>query len=60
MDTLINVAHGFGVALLPINLLYCFIGVFIGTLVGVNLLLTGITRLMVGLTGRRLIRHATV
>src|SRR6185369_4123147 len=35
MDTLANVAHGFGVALLPINLLYCFIGVFIGTLVGV-------------------------
>src|SRR5207344_1223446 len=35
MGTLINVAHGFGVALLPINLLYCFIGVFIGTLVGV-------------------------
>jgi uncharacterized membrane protein HdeD (DUF308 family) len=32
----------------------------IGTLVGVNLLLTGITRLMVGLTGRRLIRHASV
>src|SRR3982074_2338623 len=31
MDTLVNVAHGFGVALLPINLLYCFIGVFIGT-----------------------------
>jgi uncharacterized membrane protein HdeD (DUF308 family) len=31
----------------------------IGTLVGVNLLLTGITRLMVGLTGRRLIRGAT-
>jgi len=29
----------------------------IGTLVGVNLLLTGITRLMVGLTGRRLTRH---
>src|SRR4249919_2824982 len=35
METLINVAHGFGVALQPINLLYCFIGVFIGTLVGV-------------------------
>jgi putative tricarboxylic transport membrane protein len=35
MDVLINVAHGFGVALLPVNLLYCFIGVFIGTLVGV-------------------------
>jgi len=32
----------------------------IGTLVGVNLLFTGVTRLMVGLTGRRLIRHATV
>jgi len=31
----------------------------IGTLVGVNLLLTGITRLMVGLTGRRLTRHAS-
>ena len=30
----------------------------IGTLVGVNLLMTGITRLMFGLTGRRLIRHA--
>src|SRR3954469_10986995 len=35
MDTLVNVAHGFGVALSPANLLYCFIGVFIGTLVGV-------------------------
>ena len=31
----------------------------IGTLVGVNLLLTGITRLMVGLTGRRIVRSAT-
>jgi uncharacterized membrane protein HdeD (DUF308 family) len=30
----------------------------IGTLVGVNLLLTGITRLIVGLTGRSLARHA--
>ena len=30
-----NVAQGFGVALLPMNLLACFIGVFIGTLVGV-------------------------
>src|SRR5215207_830104 len=35
METLLNVGHGFGVALMPINLLYCFIGVFIGTLVGV-------------------------
>jgi uncharacterized membrane protein HdeD (DUF308 family) len=31
----------------------------IGTLVGVNLLMTGITRLMFGLAGRRLIKHAT-
>jgi uncharacterized membrane protein HdeD (DUF308 family) len=31
----------------------------IGTLVGVNLLLTGITRLMFGVAGRRLIRQAT-
>ena len=35
MDTLVNVAHGLGVALQPVNLIYCFIGVFIGTLVGV-------------------------
>lgn len=28
MDVFINVAHGFGVALQPVNLLYCFIGVF--------------------------------
>ena len=31
----------------------------IGTLVGVNLLMTGITRLMFGLAGRRLIKHST-
>jgi len=31
----------------------------IGTLVGVNLLLTGITRLIFGLAGRRLIKQAT-
>jgi uncharacterized membrane protein HdeD (DUF308 family) len=31
----------------------------IGTLVGVNLVVTGISRLMFGLAGRRLIRHAT-
>src|ERR1700745_1698176 len=35
METLVNVMHGFGIALLPVNILYCFIGVFIGTLVGV-------------------------
>lgn len=31
----------------------------IGTLVGVNLLMTGITRLMFGLAARKLIKHAT-
>ena len=31
MDTLSLVAQGFGVALQPVNLLYCFVGVFIGT-----------------------------
>jgi uncharacterized membrane protein HdeD (DUF308 family) len=31
----------------------------IGTLVGVNLLLTGVTRLMFGMAGRRLIKDAT-
>src|SRR3990172_5797097 len=33
MDLLSNLALGFGVALQPGNLLYCFIGVFVGTLV---------------------------
>lgn len=32
----------------------------IGTLVGVNLLVTGVTRLMFGLAGRRMLREATV
>ena len=31
----------------------------LGTLVGVNLLMTGISRLMLGLAGRRVLRHAT-
>jgi putative tricarboxylic transport membrane protein len=35
VDIFASVAQGLGVALLPVNLLYCFIGVFIGTLVGV-------------------------
>jgi putative tricarboxylic transport membrane protein len=35
MDFLQNVAYGFGVAMQPLNLLYCFFGVLIGTLVGV-------------------------
>ena len=35
MDLLSSMALGLSVALQPINLLYCFAGVFIGTLVGV-------------------------
>jgi uncharacterized membrane protein HdeD (DUF308 family) len=31
----------------------------IGTLVGVDLLVTGVSRLMFGLTGRRMLKHAT-
>jgi putative tricarboxylic transport membrane protein len=34
-DTLASLAHGFGVALEPHNLLYAFLGALIGTLVGV-------------------------
>ena len=35
MDILHNMAVGFGVALTPMNLLFCFIGSLVGTLVGV-------------------------
>ena len=35
MDLIGNVLNGFGVALQPINLLFCFTGCVIGTLVGV-------------------------
>jgi len=35
MDLLSNLALGFGVAFTPINLLYCFIGVLLGTAIGV-------------------------
>lgn len=35
MDTLHNILFGFSIALQPANLLFCFIGVFLGTLVGV-------------------------
>src|SRR5579872_2185823 len=34
-DLLTNIAMGLGVALTPVNLLYCLIGVFVGTFVGV-------------------------
>ncbi len=35
MDLIANLAIGFGVAVTPINLLYCFIGCVLGTLIGV-------------------------
>jgi TctA family transporter len=35
MDILANLATGFATALLPLNLVYCFVGVLLGTLVGV-------------------------
>ncbi len=35
MDTLHNVLLGFSVSLSPVNLLYCFVGVLLGTVVGV-------------------------
>lgn len=35
MDIVNNLATGFAVALTPINLLYCFLGSFIGTAIGV-------------------------
>ena len=35
MDTLTQLAHGFSVALTPINLLWAFAGVFVGTAIGV-------------------------
>ena len=35
MDLLSNIALGFGVAITPFNLLLAFIGVFLGTVIGV-------------------------
>src|SRR5215510_4919378 len=35
MDLFANLALGFGVALSPLNFLYCFMGVLLGTLIGV-------------------------
>jgi len=35
MDVLTGLASGFAIALQPVNLLYCFLGVFAGTLIGV-------------------------
>src|ERR1043165_4365085 len=35
MDLLLNLGLGFETALTPINILYCFVGVLLGTLIGV-------------------------
>jgi putative tricarboxylic transport membrane protein len=35
MDLVSNLMTGFGVAVTPVNLLYCFIGCVLGTLIGV-------------------------
>src|SRR5512133_3965670 len=35
MDILSGLAHGFSVALMPSNLLWCLIGCFLGTIVGI-------------------------
>lgn len=35
MDSLIDLLYGFGIAIQPQNLFYCFLGVLMGTLVGV-------------------------
>ncbi len=35
MDVLSNLLHGFQVALLPANLLFCLVGVTVGTVVGI-------------------------
>ena len=35
METLNHLLYGFSVAFLPVNLLYCFVGVLFGTIVGV-------------------------
>ena len=35
MDTLSQLAHGFAVALTPMNLLWCLLGTTLGTAIGV-------------------------
>ena len=35
MDTLLSLLHGFSVAIEPSKLLFCLVGVFLGTAVGV-------------------------
>lgn len=35
MDVLSGLAHGFSVALLPMNLMWCLVGCFLGTIVGI-------------------------
>ena len=48
MDALSNLLLGFSVALTPINLFWCFVGVVLGTVVGPDVDITGVAR---GLTG---------
>jgi TctA family transporter len=42
MELLMNLGLGFETAFTPVNMLYCFVGVLLGTLIGV---LPGIGRL---------------
>jgi putative tricarboxylic transport membrane protein len=35
LEIVSNLIHGFAVALTPVNFLYCFLGVFAGTFIGV-------------------------
>ena len=35
MDVVSGLLHGFSVALQPLNLLWCFVGVLLGTIVGI-------------------------
>src|SRR5262245_40624538 len=35
MDLFVNLAHGFSVALSPMNVLFCLVGALVGTLIGV-------------------------
>ncbi len=35
MDAINGLAHGFGVALMPVNLMWCFVGCFLGTVIGI-------------------------
>ena len=55
MELFDNLALGLATAATWQNLLFCFAGVMIGTLVGVSMLFSGITRLMITSTVRRIL-----